>query len=119
MIIKGRCGLDKPDGADGDQVLLLPGDGVIFLHNVCHQPQVMLDQGVLCRQVPLTDALQTLPLLAGGQRFGKGAGAGDVQGKIQQVTKSCPNKAEIHKLSLLSPYLYAEKRGKPASPGIE
>ena len=117
--IKGRGRLDKADGADGDQVLLLPGDSVILFDDVGHQPEVVLDEGVFGGQVPLADALQAFPFLAGGQGLGEGAGAGDVEGEIQQVAEGRPNKAEIHRWSLLSPYLYAEGPGKPASPGAE
>ena len=34
LIVEGGGRLDQADGADGDQVLLLPGDGVIFLGRV-------------------------------------------------------------------------------------
>ncbi len=51
--IKGCDALDQSDGADGDQVLLVRGLGVIFLHNMGHKTQIPLHQNVPRLQIPL------------------------------------------------------------------
>ena len=42
--VKGVHGLHQADGADGNKVFLVAGEGVVFFHDVCHQPQVVPDQ---------------------------------------------------------------------------
>ena len=42
--VKGVHGLHQADGADGNKVFLVAGEGVVFFHDVCHQPQVVLDE---------------------------------------------------------------------------
>ena len=42
--VKGVHSLHQADGADGNKVFLVAGEGVIFFHDVCHQPQVVPDE---------------------------------------------------------------------------
>ena len=42
--VKGVHGLHQADGADGNKVFLIAGEGVVFFHDVCHQPQVVPDE---------------------------------------------------------------------------
>ena len=73
--LEGGDPLDEPDGADGDQVVLVPGLGVILLHNMGHQSQIVLHQHVAGLQIPLGAPLQILLLLRRLQGAGKGAPA--------------------------------------------
>ena len=42
--IKGVYRFHQADGADGNKVFLVAGEGVVFFHDVCHQPQVVPDE---------------------------------------------------------------------------
>ena len=71
---EGGDALDEPDGADGDQVVLPAGLRVVLLHDVGHQPEVVLDEDVPGLLVSCRQALQALPLLRRLQRPGERAG---------------------------------------------
>ena len=43
-IVKAVHRLDKADGADGNQIVLILGVGIIFFNNVGHQPEVMFNE---------------------------------------------------------------------------
>ena len=78
--------LDQADGADGDQVLLIAGLGIILFDDVRHQAEIVLHQAVAGGQIALGPLLQALPLLLPGQGTGKGAGiTGQMQGQKQAV----------------------------------
>ena len=47
----GIDGLNEPNGADGDQVLLVRHLGIVLLHNMGNQAEVALDQDIPGRQV--------------------------------------------------------------------
>ena len=42
--IKGIYRFHQPDGADGNKILLIARQGVIFFYDVRHQPQIVTDQ---------------------------------------------------------------------------
>ena len=42
--IKGIYRFHQPDGADGNKILLITRQGVIFFYDVRHQPQIVADQ---------------------------------------------------------------------------
>ena len=42
--IKGIYRFHQPDGADGNKILLVAWQGVIFFYDVRHQPQIVADQ---------------------------------------------------------------------------
>ena len=80
--LEGGDALDEPDGADGDQVILVPALGVVLLDDMRHQAQVVLDEDVPGLQVAGGAALQTAPLLLRLQGTGKGSGGvGQAQGE--------------------------------------
>ena len=60
-----ECGdpLDQTDGAHGDQILLIRGLGIVFLHDVGHQAQIALDEHIPGIQIPLGRQLQIVLLL--------------------------------------------------------
>ena len=84
-MVKGGDGFDEADGADGDEVLLVGGLGVVLLHHVGHQAQVVLNERVPGGQVPGGGPLQAVPLLLRPQGPGEGAPAGEAQGQKQAV----------------------------------
>ena len=45
--VKGVHGLHQADGADGNKVFLVAGEGVVFFHDVCHQLQGAESGGLL------------------------------------------------------------------------
>lgn len=85
--LEGADALDQADGADGNQVVLVAVGGVVLLHDVGHQAQVVLNEDVAGLQIPLGHALQVHPLLLRLQGAGEGAGdpAGEPQGEKQAV----------------------------------
>ena len=87
-VIKGGHRLDEPDGADGDQVFLIPIAGVVFLDNMRHQSQIVLDEHVAGGVVALLQAEQAVQLLLLGQRFGEGADGADMQGEKEHIGQS-------------------------------
>ena len=42
--VEGVHCFHQANGADGDQVLLITRQGVIFFDDVCHQPEIVADQ---------------------------------------------------------------------------
>ena len=42
------CRADKPYSADGDKIVGVVCIGIVFVYDVCHQPQVVLDERVSC-----------------------------------------------------------------------
>ena len=42
--IKGIYRFHQPDGADGNKILLITRQGVIFFYDVRHQPQIVPDE---------------------------------------------------------------------------
>jgi len=71
--LEGGDPLDEADGADGNEVVLISALGVVFLDDVCHQPQVVLNElfpGIL---VAFRHSIQTILLLLPGQGTGEGA----------------------------------------------
>ena len=73
--IKGGHGLNEPDGADGYEVLLVRGLGVVFFHNMGHQTQVAFNEDIARLQIPSCSLFQVFLLLFCGQGLGKAAGA--------------------------------------------
>ena len=49
--IKGIYRFHQPDGADGNKVVLIAGQGVVFFYDVCHQTQIVPDQFFSCGRV--------------------------------------------------------------------
>ena len=41
----------QADGADGNKVVLIAGQGVVFFYDVCHQTQIVPDQFFPCGRV--------------------------------------------------------------------
>ena len=68
---EGVHGLDEADRADGDQVLLVGGLGVVFLDDMGHQAEIVLHQRVAGLQIAGGGPFQTLPLPGRGERLGK------------------------------------------------
>jgi hypothetical protein len=85
--IKAGDGLDQSDGADGDQVLLLPALGIVFFDDVRNQSEVAFNKRVPGFQVAFRITLQILPLLRRIHGLWKGSPAGQAQGKQQAVGK--------------------------------
>lgn len=84
--VEGGHPLDEPDGTDGNEVVLVGGLGVVLLHDMGHQAEVMLHQGVAGLHVPLGKPLQALPFLLRLQWPGKGpGGTGQAQGEHKAV----------------------------------
>ncbi len=84
--VKGRDCLDEADGADGDEIVLICGRGVVFFQNVGHQPKVSLHQNVSGLQIALGAEGQIVLLLLGSEGLGEGAcGSGEPQGIEQRV----------------------------------
>ena len=86
--IEGGDAFDQADGADGDQILLVRGLGIVFFHNVGDQAQVALDENIAGIQIPLLGQFQVVLLLLGGEGLGEAAG-GKLQG-IQQGAEYQP-----------------------------
>ena len=64
--IEGGHRLDEADGPDGDQVVLIAGDGIVLFYNVCNQSKIVLNELVPGSCVALPDLLQAFLLLTGG-----------------------------------------------------
>jgi len=71
--LEGRNTFDQPNRPDGNQVVLVTVGGVIFFYNVCHQPQVVLNEHIPRVGVPAGHPFQTVLLLLPGEGPGKGA----------------------------------------------
>ena len=52
-VVKGGDALNKANGADGYEILLIRCLGIVFFHNVCHQTQIPFDQYISGFQVAL------------------------------------------------------------------
>ena len=110
--------LDEPDGADGDQVLLVVLPGVIFFYDVGHQPQVVLDEDLAGGGAAPGQLLQVLPLLGGGQRLGKLPPPVTWRKKAhspENRSKSCAKRNMLPLPFLSLPYLYERPGEKTAS----
>ena len=63
----------QADGADGDQIVLLTGESVVFFGDVGHEAQVMTDELFPGRRVALPQSRKGLDLLLRAERAGKTA----------------------------------------------
>ena len=66
--IKGAHRFHQPDGADGNKILLIARQGVIFFYDVRHQPQVALNEHVARLQIALQPGVEIFALLGLTQR---------------------------------------------------
>ena len=48
--LEGTDPLDQSDGADGDQIVLIPVGRIVLFHDVRHQAQVVLDEDVKSKE---------------------------------------------------------------------
>ena len=71
--IKGIYCFHQANGADGDQVLLITRQGVIFFYDVCHQPEIVPDQLFACSGIPGAQGAEGGSLLPGCERTWKTA----------------------------------------------
>ena len=71
--IKGIYRFHQANGADGDQVLLVAGEGVIFFYDVCHQPEIVADQLFPGGGIPGAQGAEGGSLLPGCERTRKTA----------------------------------------------
>ena len=71
--IKGIYCFHQPDGADGDQVLLITRQGVIFFYDVCHQSEIVPDQLFPGGGIPGAQGAEGGSLLPGCERTRKTA----------------------------------------------
>ena len=109
--VKGRDPLDQPNGADGDQILLIRCEGIIFFHNMGHQPEIALDEDIPGFQIPLGCQFQIVLLLLGSKGFGEAACL-QLQ-RIQQAAEYQPNAAK-HGFHLHGDTIFTPAR--PVSP---
>lgn len=109
--LEGADPLDQSDGADGDQIVLIPVGRIVLFHDVRHQAQVVLDEDVPGLQITLRHPLQVHPLLLRFQRTGEGAAspAGEAQGEEQAVEHQQNPRSEhlshLHSSTLFRPRL--------------
>ena len=96
IVGKSADRLDKTDGADGDQVILVVGGGVIFLGDVGHQPQIMLDELVAGLRVAGLLSVEAFALLGWGQGLGKRTVSFDMQCEIEQICQRQRDKCGKH-----------------------
>ena len=71
--VESRDALDESNGADGDQVLLIGGLRVVFLHNVRYEAEIPLDEHIARLQIALQPGVKIFPFLARRQRLWKRA----------------------------------------------
>ena len=69
--VEGRDGLDEANGADGDQILLIARQGVVFFDDVCDQPEIVPDELFACSGIPSPQGSKGGLLFPGGERFGE------------------------------------------------
>ena len=69
--IKGIYCFHQANGADGDQVLLVAGEGVVFFDDVCDQTQIVPDELFACSGIPSPQGSKGGLLFPGGERFGE------------------------------------------------
>ena len=55
----------QADGADGNKVVLIAGQGVVFFYDVCHQTQIVPDQFFSCGRVTGTQCGKGFGFLPG------------------------------------------------------
>ena len=70
--IKGCDSLDQSDGSNRDQIICILTGSLIFFDHMCYQPEIMLDQDILCLRITLLIFLKIIFFLGYGQRFLKG-----------------------------------------------
>ena len=87
VVVEGGDGLDKADGADGDQVVLIAEGGVVFLDDVGHQAQVVLDEDAAGLLVSLPDPKEALGFLLGGEGLGEGTASGYMEGQVKEIAQ--------------------------------
>ena len=63
----------QKQGADGNKILLIAGQGVVFLYNVCNKPQIVPDELFAGRKITGTQGGEGGFLLPGVQRPRKAA----------------------------------------------
>ena len=71
--VEGVHCFHQPDGADGDQVLLVAGEGVVFFDDVCDQTQIVPDELFACSGIPGAQGAEGGSLLPGCERTRKTA----------------------------------------------
>ena len=71
--IKGIYRFHQPDGADGNKILLIARQGVIFFYDVRHQPQIVADQLFPGGGIPGAQGTESSSLLPGCERTRKAA----------------------------------------------
>ena len=63
----------QADGADGNKVVLIAGQGVVFFYDVCHQPEIVADQLFPGGGIPGAQGTEGGSLLPGCERTRKTA----------------------------------------------
>ena len=71
--IKGIYRFHQPDGADGNKILLIARQGVIFFYDVRHQPQIVADQLFSGGGIPGVQGAESGGFLPGCERTRKAA----------------------------------------------
>ena len=71
--IKGIYRFHQPDGADGNKILLIARQGVIFFYDVRHQPQIVADQLFPGGGIPGGQGAESGGFLPGCERTRKAA----------------------------------------------
>ena len=69
--VEGDDCLDQPDGSNGEQVLGVFLQVLIFFDHMGDEPQITFDQDVLCIEVSLCISLDVILLFRSGERTGK------------------------------------------------
>ena len=111
--LEGGDALDEPDGADGDEIVLVARLGVVFFDDVGHQAEVVFDEGVPRLQIPGGVAVQVFSLFLRRQGLGKGAGAAGESKRKEESLKHQDEPGGEHGLGLLyqrSAPSYSERR---------
>ena len=63
--VEGVHRFHQADGADGNKVVLIAGQGVVFFYDVCHQTQIVPDQLFPCGRVTSTQCGKGFGFLLG------------------------------------------------------
>ena len=71
--IKGIYRFHQPDGADGNKILLVARQGVIFFYDMRHQPQIVADQLFPGGGIPGVQGAESGGLFPGCERTRKAA----------------------------------------------
>ena len=71
--VEGVHGFHQANGADGNQIVLLTGESVVFFGDVGHEAQVMTDELFPGGRVSLPQSGKGLDLLLRAERAGKTA----------------------------------------------